>query len=275
MRASYFFGHDSGNKLCYFCGNECNQRFNTTDYVKDTFTNRDIICFPGSQYVCQGCVESLGNGSYDEMLMLDGTIKLRKNARGMSPRMYSWILTQKERLAATKAHIKDLREIILKPPNPPFAIVLADSGQKQIIFRCPVAYDQDNFPVLLEEEVIIVNIEHLKGYLEIATRLSAAVGKIALLEPNSINVVTRLFEYYGGSFESLYVSWLKIYRQPLARLAAWLCKNKEESENEYPSLVSREVQTGNGRINKSKSATGSGKQRGNKTVVREVSLFDA
>jgi hypothetical protein len=27
---------------------------------------------------------------------------------------------------------------------------------------------------------------------------------------------------------------LKIYKQPLSRLAAWLAKNKEDAGNEYP-----------------------------------------
>lgn len=273
IRASYFFGHEEGQERCFFCGETCGHTFLTKDYVKDTFTNRDIIQFPDSQYVCSGCVESLGNGSYDEMGMIDGSVKIRKNARGMSPRMYSWVLTEKERLSATKAHIKELREIILNPPDPPFAIVLADSGQKQIIFRCPVSHDRDNYPVLLEEDVIIVSIIDLQNILKCATRLSAAVGKVALLNPEQINVVTRVFEYYGDL--GFYEEWLKICRQPLAKLAAWLCKNKEEASLEYPSLVSRTVSTGDGGVSKSKSTVRGAKQRRDKEPLCEVSLFAA
>jgi hypothetical protein len=105
MTASQLFASNPGPHKCYYCGTSCDSKHLTKDYVKDTFTNRDIVRFPGSEHVCTGCVSAMGEGE-DEMLMLDGSVKVRQNARGMCPRMYSWVLTATERKAGTKAHTK-------------------------------------------------------------------------------------------------------------------------------------------------------------------------
>ncbi len=170
MTASILFAgknYHPGPCRCYYCGAPCSSDHLTADYVKDTFTNRDIVKFPGSAHVCSGCAESLGQGA-DELAMIDGTTKHRENSRGMQPRMYSWVLTSSSRLAATKAHIRHLREAVLNPPEPPFSIILADSGQKQLIFRAPVAMSREEFPVMLEDSEILVRPELLVERLALA-----------------------------------------------------------------------------------------------------------
>jgi len=229
-----------GNNHCYYCGALCDDKHLANDYVKDTFTNRDIIKYPGSSFVCAGCVESMGRGS-DEMKMIDGTIKKRENDRGMQPRMYSWIITENGKHAATKAHIKLLREIILNPPQPPFVILLADSGQKQLLFHAPVSMSQDIFPVMLEEEIIMVVPTELHERINIANKLCAAIGKPALTECNYIQYAIACEKYYGN-IEPL-ESWIAVMQDPLSRLAAWLSKNKEDAQNEYPANERGIVQT--------------------------------
>ena len=241
LSASLMFAEkqEIGNYHCYYCGALCDGIFLKKDFVKDTFTNRDIIKFPGSDYVCEGCVVSLGAG-YEEMQMIDGTIKKRENDRGMQPRMYSWIITQSWKMAATKAHVKQLRETILNPPEIPFVIVLSDSGQKQLIFRAPVALSRDYFPVMLEDFTIMVNPEILKTRIDMAIKLSAAIGKVALTDCKKIQYALACEKYYGNiePFEN----WLLYMSEPLSRLAAWLSKNKEEAQYEYPAIECGTVQ---------------------------------
>lgn len=242
ITASLLFAgkQEIGYHHCYYCGALCEEKFQKKNFVKDTFTNRDIIKYPGSNYVCEGCVESLGVG-YDEMQMIDGTIKKRENDRGMQPRMYSWVITKSWKRAATKAHIKQLREIILNPPESPFVIVLSDSGQKQLIFRAPMALSRDYFPIMLEDSIIMVDPEILKVRLEIATKLSAAIGKVALMDCNTMQYAIACEKYYG-IIEPL-ENWLLYMDEPLSRLAAWLSKNKEEAQNEYPAIERGTIQT--------------------------------
>lgn len=231
---------------CYYCGAPCGDEYRTKDYVKDTFTNRDIVKFPGSPYVCTGCVESLGQGP-DEILMIDGTVKVRENSRGMQPHLYSWILTQDKKLAATKAHISFLRETILNPPEPPFAIILADSGQKQLIFRAPVAMSREVFQVMLEDAVIEVNPEQLLDRLALALPIVAALGKPALLDEITVSSCIQYHKYFGD-IDAL-EKWLEVKNEPLSRLAAWLSKNKEDAQNEYQPIDRGTVPAKIGRTN--------------------------
>jgi CRISPR type IV-associated protein Csf1 len=230
---------DAPNR-CYYCGAPCGDEHHTSDYVKDTFTNRDIVKYPGSAYVCTGCVQSMGHGD-DKMLMIDGSVKVRENSRGMQPRMYSWILTKDKKFAATKAHIALLREAILNPPEPPFAIILADSGQKQLIFRAPVAMSREVFPVMLEDDVIEVSPERLLDRLTLALPIVAALGKPALLGEITMSSCIQ-FEKYHGNIDAL-EKWLEVKNEPLSRLAAWLSKNKEDAQNEHQPIERGTVQT--------------------------------
>lgn len=233
ITASILFAGDAfkyGSQKCYYCGANCSIHYSTKEYVKSTFTNRDIIKYPDSKYVCIGCVQSLGQGG-DKMLMIDNSIKIRENSRGMQPRNYSWILTKHQKWAATKAHIKEIREIIFNPPEPPFSIILADSGKKQLIFRAPISLSKNNYPILLEENIIEVDIERLKEYIKLSTKISAAIGKPVLLTDISYNHFFR-YEQYFGDISDL-ESWIKIKNEPLASLAVWLTVGKKEAQNEY------------------------------------------
>jgi len=223
--------YKSGSERCYYCGAYCSDENLTSFYVKETFTNRDIIKFPNSKYVCVGCVESLGNG-YDEMKMVDGSIKKRDNERGMQPRMYSWIITKGNKLAATKAHIKELRKIILNPPEIPFSIILADSGQKQLIFRCPVNIDKNNFSLLLEDEVIEnIDVNILNTRIEMIKPIVFLFGKLSLLKKFNISHFAKMNEYFDNI--SIIEKWIEIKNEPISRLAVWLSYSKEELKNEY------------------------------------------
>jgi hypothetical protein len=225
--------HNPGDHHCHFCGTDCDETYLSADYVKDTFTNRDIVKYPGSKFVCRGCIESLGWGE-DEMLMLDGSVKKRENARGMAPRMYSWVLTRDSRIAFTKAHISLIRDILCEHvPEPPFSIIIADSGQKQLIFRAPVAVSREVFSVMLEDEVIEVTPALLRERIALVTPIVAATGKPALLEEFSIGTFIA-YEKYHGNIDAL-ETWQKIQHEPLSRLAAWLSKSKEDAQYEYPT----------------------------------------
>jgi hypothetical protein len=260
MTASILFAqakHKHGNNRCYFCGSDCDETYKSHEYVKDTFTNRDIVKFPQSKYVCQGCVESIGWGE-DEMLMLDGSIKHRENDRGMAPRMYSWILTMDKRIAFTKAHIALARDLILyNPPEPPFSIIIADSGQKQLIFRAPVSVSKDVFPVMLEDEIIEVVPEVLAERIALTVPIVAATGKPALLDNIGINTYIAVENYLGDT--APLEKWEQIRHEPMSRLAAWLAKSKEDAQNECPRIKRDGIPAKNSRTNRpSEAASGNG-----------------
>jgi len=236
ITASFLFSnkkYKNGEEKCFYCGLNCDKTYTKEEYVKNTFTNRDIVRYPGSNFICGCCVESLA-GNY-EVEQIDGIVK---NGRAGQPRMYSWLLTEQKREAFTKKHLAFARENILNPPTPPFAIILADSGQKQLIFRAPVNYDKINFVVMLEEKYIKVNPIILNIYLEKAILCSAAIGKIALKNSDEFNNYKNIIEYYGS--EVPLVEWMEIYNTPMGELAVWLCPGKKEAE-ENGNVISRRI----------------------------------
>ena len=220
--------HISGPYNCYYCGAPCTDTYKRDDYVKDTFTNRDIVVRPASEYVCVGCVESVGDGRGD-MPMIDGSVKTFTTPRGMAPRLYSWLLTQIGRFAFTKGHIPIVREMLTNADllfDPPFAWVLSDSGQKQLIFRAPVAYDKAAFSVMLEDRVIHMTPDGLRERVELAGAISSKLGKPVLSE-------TVKFSLYAGAQKAgldidLLKKWNAVKNEPLSQLAAWLAPPKEK-----------------------------------------------
>lgn len=236
ITASYLFAKEKynlGNENCFYCGINCNEKYTKEEYVKKTFTNRDIVKYPGSDFVCGCCIESMNE--YYGTKQIDGTVK---QGRGGSPRIYSWILTENKKIAMTKRHMRVLRRICLNPPSPPFSIVLSESGHKQLIFRTPVNYNKDIYSILLEEKEILVDRKKLKQYLDKAIIVSAAIGKIALKTPDYFNNYKNVIEKYGT--ETPLIEWIKIYSSQLGELAAWLCPGKDDSN---AIIISKGIQT--------------------------------
>lgn len=239
MRASALFGNVSGRHSCYLCGCGCANEYKTKEFIKSKFTNRDIAVAPFSDYVCLGCVRSMLEKT--NVTLADGEIRENQRARS-----YSWVLTESEQIAATKAHLEYLRNTILDPPVPPFAIILADSGQKHLIFRSIVNYSRDKFTVSLEESLIDIDVT-FSSQLKIVDQLSAALSKKhgdALMQ--SANGINKLFEYYGeDKAEELIFEYDKIKWIPSTAVAWWLALNKELAQNEYSGINARVVASKN------------------------------
>lgn len=227
ITASRLFGRIQtlGNEHCFYCGTECaaNPDLAVKIKVAKTFTNHDEVKCPSSQYICEGCAESLSSSI--DLELLDGEKREKQWIR-----LYSWIITWDKRIAATKTHIPLLRDLVCNPPEPPFAIVLSDAGKKQLIFRAPVALDSTEYPVMLEESTIIVNRASFPKVLEIADYTASMVGKTGLLEPPSFGYYAAVAKYVNGI--DVYEKWLEIQNTPIARLAAWLAYGKGKGESQ-------------------------------------------
>jgi hypothetical protein len=167
------------------------------------------------------------NGPELAMRMIDGTIRECKTLRAAAPRLFSWLITRQERLAFTKAHISHVRDMLMEGrlPAPPFALIMADSGQKQLIFRAPVALDADNFPVMLEEEIVDVSLAGFRQYMELASAISTKIGQPKLKERVSMSAIIQADKH--GVAKQLQ-HWGKIQNEPLGRLVAWLAPPKEK-----------------------------------------------
>ena len=68
----------SGDHRCFFCNGVCDETHKRKDYVKNTFTNRDIVKCPASEFVCGGCVMSLNERA--TINLIDGSKRATKHA---------------------------------------------------------------------------------------------------------------------------------------------------------------------------------------------------
>lgn len=220
-----------GPHRCLYCCAPCDGRHLAADHVKSSFTGRNGVAAPGSPYVCAGCTLALREDA--EIVMIDGTV--RRVPKGCM-RAFSWIVTRDRAHAASKAHLDHLRAACLDPPEPPFAIVLSDSGQTHQLYRGVVNHGGEPVVVTLEAERIAYRVADLAGLLPVAARYCAATGKPALAEPVQAHGAMKVIERYRGG-EAVVLTWERVWSTPLGRLAAWLCPPRDDCREEYPADV--------------------------------------
>ena len=213
----------NATERCFYCAGRCTQKHKSKDVVKSSFTALDTVT--RSDYVCDGCMVAFDESA--TVTLLDGEVRTEQKTR-----LYSWIVYDGNRHAATKAHRAQITQLCLTPPAPPYVISLADSGQRQLLYRARVCRGRVWAVVSLEGEAITYRPEQLEQRLKLMKQVCAATGKPALLEPITAQTGMRVVEYFGDA--EILAAWSGLQADPLTKLAAWLCPPKEECQNEYP-----------------------------------------
>lgn len=224
LLALAFNRHAPGDCRCFYCGAACTAEHTAERWVSKSFTTRDNVC--GGEHVCAGCVIALDE--HATIVFPDGSERENQKRRG-----YSWVITAEHAIGATKSHIAWLRKQCLSPPTPPFAIVISDSGQKHLLYRGVVCRSASRVALTLEGERIDYSPPELTSRIDLCKRIVAATGKPALAEPLSFNAALRVASHHGRTEDI--TLWSHVREQPLSRLAAWLCPNKEDCLVEFPA----------------------------------------
>lgn len=206
-----------GKERCFWCGAPADEIY----APPSGFVGWGEVVSPGSLFICAGC-----------------RIATDESDRARRPRMWSWLITAGGADGRTKGEIDTIQRWCLSPPKPPFAIVVAASGQKHLIYRAPVNHSRDLVTVQFELDRVTYRPVDLAERLVLAKRVCAASGKPALVEPPTARLVARIANYYED-FEPIVNEWFNVWAQPLSRLAAFLCPKKEEAQYEHPSDVSK------------------------------------
>ena len=127
---------------CWLCGCETETGHPKKKIIKPTFTDHDLAAIPWSEVVCEHCTWAL---SYREL------------------RNYSILATGDGLYHPTRAQI---REVILSPPDPPFLLCVAESGQRWLHFKSCVNLTNKGFAVRMDNFDVIVGSELFKRALE-------------------------------------------------------------------------------------------------------------
>ena len=211
----------TGPHRCYYCTAPCDERFPISEYVKDSFTGRDGVpaC---SQWICVGCTLCLRERC--DLTTADGNKRT-----GMKVRGFSWVITPAAAQAATKADLNFLRLNCLVPPESPFVICLSDSGQKHLLYRGVVNHSRSRVVATLEGERIEYTPDDLGRRLGLCQMLCAVTGKPALREPPSTQMGMNFIRDYPTA-EDQFDLWLRVWNEPLSRLASWICPNRDDCQ---------------------------------------------
>lgn len=142
------------DQRCWLCGGQTDGLgVPIAKAIKPTFTNHDSARAPGSKAICAGCAFCLGPREL---------------------RNYSVLATEQELRHPTRPEIKNL---LLDPPELPFVLCIAVSGQKHLHFRAEINYSRDDFMVELEEVRVYVDRNFLPELLDWIEKLYTVFTK--------------------------------------------------------------------------------------------------
>jgi len=127
---------------CWLCGCETSHGHPKKKVIKPTFTDSDFARVRWSDVVCEHCAWAL---SYRSL------------------RNYSILATQDGLYHPSRA---ELREVFLSPPEPPFVICVAESGQPWLHYKAWVNMQATRFVVRFEHVDVRVRPDEFGEILE-------------------------------------------------------------------------------------------------------------
>jgi len=209
---------------CYICAAP-NAIFPLT--IKDTFTAHTRCKCTTSQNLCSRCFDCI-EGQYKQAWYYHPTKKKWSKLWG---RNWSWLISQDESFPIfSESPFNDgifkveqlptreqIRQWLINPPDPPFTICVAESGQKHTYPFSVEATNRNLFPVLFEETLIYVHavefiyildkIEYLmalgfsKAEIKLGEYICNKLIKVEMVE--FMDIEKQLAPYRGTSCFSL------------------------------------------------------------------------
>lgn len=193
---------DVGDTSCWLCGGVTSGHGQPVKKaIKPTFTNVDMSRASASKSVCPGCVFCL---SFREL------------------RNYSILATGKGLKHPTRP---EMRDWLLSPPEPPFVLCVAVSGQKHLTFRAQVAYSRDGYPVQYEETPVYIDRPALAMMLDLIEQLYAVFTKAEILSGQYGQ--SRIRQFGLGEFQRIEVDLAPYRGSRLFDLSVFVAQKQE------------------------------------------------
>lgn len=161
--------------LCYLCGKPALHPLK----LKNSFTAHSSARCPTSTQMCDRCYRTI-NGDWQIVFYFN----TNKQAWSKTfSRAFSWLflgdklerpLIEGERtdgkntllIAANLLTRAEIRGLLLNPPEPPFTLAIAESGQKHILPWAREAHSRDHFPVQFELDTLFLNRAEFAALIE-------------------------------------------------------------------------------------------------------------
>lgn len=148
---------------CYLCGNPATKKLS----LKDTFTAHSLAKCPDSDKLCNRCHWAIplrcwyfnpGKSKWNKLFSRNWSWLFQDDTL-IAPKIEGEHTEGKDTFAIvselpTRANI---RQWILEPPEPPFTIAIAESGQKHILPWAQQGLNRDRFPVQFEIDSLMID----------------------------------------------------------------------------------------------------------------------
>lgn len=173
--------------LCWLCGGITEGRgWPRAVAIAPTFTNHNLAACPASDTVCEPCAYFAWGDGWRAYCAARPDLAL-KSVPPLSWRSYSHVFAPSEPGGHRCPTRRQWRALLLDPPDPPFLLVIAESGQKHVLFRGRVAGSRDVYPVQVEEDTPLVERARLADCIDLFeallhlgfTRDEVATGRYA------------------------------------------------------------------------------------------------
>lgn len=180
------FGADD---VCWLCGGhvEPGAGWVLKDALAPTFTDFNQAKAPWSQTVCGACVALSSSSAYAAYARGVGKPEFFPVKEGKKPRALNWLYFSHVVTPAEyhQPDRKQWRELLLNPPEPPFAMCMAVNGKKHVIFKGAISYSRDQYTVQADDTRIFVDREKLAELMELFEQAYAmGFSKDSLLTGN-------------------------------------------------------------------------------------------
>lgn len=191
------------DEKCWLCGGDTDGYGTPANKtIKPTFTDVPFSRAPRSNSICRGCSWAL---SYREL------------------RNYSILATKDELFHPSR---DELREILLSPPEPPFVLCIAATGQKWLHFKAKVNYSNKRISVQFEDINVVVKPIGFKTVIELVEELySNGFIKDEIL--NWDFPAHKILDFGLDRFQSIENKMLCYHHSRIFELAVFLAKKKE------------------------------------------------
>lgn len=226
-------------ELCYLCARPATKPLK----LKDSFTSHTSCRVPTSNRICDECEEVMVGRQKQLFYWNAGKNKWSKLFGRSLSRVY-----QSEELVApiidfsghtegkdTLPIVKDLvtreylRNILVNPLEPPFRIVIAESGQKHVLPWSKTAYSKDLFPVQFEMDTLYLKHSEFCELLESFECLMEVFSKTEIFTGNYRN--DRLMSFLSSKSETFWTleSKISFHRgSRLLDLVNYIAKGKQD-----------------------------------------------
>lgn len=175
------YGQDA---KCWLCAGDTEGiGWHIKDVITSSFTDTNAAKCLQSQTVCYSCAALMKKEAWVEACEKHGHSPYFPVKDGKKPFLSNWMFSSHvfSKDGWQRPDRKELADILLNPPTPPFLITISDVGKKHVIFRAKVNQSKDSFFVNIDEETILIEREKFKEILMLVEQAYELFSKDSIL----------------------------------------------------------------------------------------------